>query len=195
MRALQGERPVWPAAIDCGDGVELRGPDPADAEGLTRAINESLDELRPWMVWAQEPATVDQQAVRLAVAAEAVAAGAEPIYTLVVDGEVAGGVGVHDRSDDPLAREIGYWRATRCASRGAVTRAVLALVEALDRLGFERVVIHCDEANVASAAVAARAGFTHVDTVDDPGRQNPDSSQRTMTWELRIRGASGASGR
>lgn len=183
---MEGGRPGWPAEIDCGDGIVLRGPDPADAEGVTRAINESLDELRPWMVWAQEPTTVDQQAVRLAVASEAVAAGAEPLYTLVVDGEVAGGVGVHDRADDPLTREIGYWRATRSAGRGAVTRAVLALVEAVTAMGFERVVIHCDEGNVRSAAVAERAGFTHVSTVDDPGRKNPDSSQRTMTWERRL---------
>jgi RimJ/RimL family protein N-acetyltransferase len=176
----------WPQEIDVGDGVVLRLPDPADAEGMARAINASLDELRPWMAWAQEPATIDQQAVRFAVGAEAVAAGAEPTFTLVVDGVVSGGVGVHDRSDDPRTREIGYWRATAAAGRGVVTRAVLVLVDELAARGFERVVITCDEANVRSAAVAERAGFTHVATEDDRARENPSSSTRTMTWERRL---------
>jgi RimJ/RimL family protein N-acetyltransferase len=182
--------PAWPREIDAGDGVVLRLPDPEDAEATARAINDSLDELRPWMAWAQAPTTIDQQAVRLAVGAEAVAAGGEPLFTLVVDGEVAGGVGVHDRSDDPRTREIGYWRATAAAGRGVVTRAVLALVDELAARGFERVVITCDEANVRSAAVAERAGFTHASTEDDPGRENPSSSLRTMRWERRIGPAS-----
>ena len=176
----------WPHEIDAGDGIVLRAPDPIDAEALTEAINDSLDELRPWMVWAAEPAAVDQQAVRLAVVAEGFAVGGDAGYTITVDDQVAGVVGVHDRLGDPRAREIGYWLRTSCSGRGVMTGAVAAMLDVLAGAGIERVVIKCDERNERSAAVARRAGFTHVDTVDDPNRENPDSSMRTMIWERRF---------
>jgi RimJ/RimL family protein N-acetyltransferase len=176
----------WPREVDAGAGVVLRAPDPIDAEGVCEAINASLDELRPWMPWAAEPATVDQQAVRLAIVAEGFAVGGDAGYTIFSDGEVAGIVGVHDRLGDATAREIGYWLRTSATGRGVMTRAVRAVVEVLAGAGIERAVIHCDEANARSAAVAARAGFTLVEVIDDPTRDAPASTDRTMIWERRL---------
>ena len=173
----------WPEEIDAGAGVVLHAPDPIDAQGITDAVLASLDELRPWMPWAAEPMTVDQQAVRLAVVAEGFAIGGDAGYTVSVDGEVAGVLGVHDRLDDPAAREIGYWLRTSATGRGVMGRAVATLLDVLAGAGIERVVIRCDERNERSAAVARRAGFTHVATVDDPAREHPGSSMRTMVWE------------
>lgn len=176
----------WPQEVEAGAGVVLRAPDPIDAAGITEAVNSSLDELRPWMPWAAEPAAVDQQAVRLAVVAEGFAVGGDAGYTITVDGEVAGVIGVHDRLGDPRAREIGYWLRTSLHGRGVMTRAVSAVLGVLAGAGIERAVIRCDERNEPSAAVARRAGFTHVETIDDPERENPGSSMRTMIWERRL---------
>ena len=176
----------WPREIDAGGGVVLRAPDPVDAEGVVEAINESLVELRPWMPWAAEPATVDQQAVRLAVVAEGFGLGLDAGYTIFEDDRVAGIVGVHDRVGDARAREIGYWLRTSATGRGVMTRAVRAVVEVLAGAGRARAVIHCDEANAPSAAVAARAGFTLVEIVADPTRDAPASTDRTMIWERRL---------
>lgn len=176
----------WPREVDAGAGVVLRAPDPIDAEAITEAIGASLDELRPWMPWAAEPMTIDQQAVRLAVVAEAFAAGGDGSYT-VFDGEdVVGIVGVHDRLGDPAAREIGYWLRTSATGRGVMTRAVRAVVGVLAGAGLARAEIHCDEANRASAAVAERAGFTLVEVIDDPTRDAPAATDRTMVWERRL---------
>jgi RimJ/RimL family protein N-acetyltransferase len=180
--------PDWPAELDAGDGVVLRAPDPIDAEALTAAIHASLDELRPWMAWAAEPYPVDQQAVRLALVAEAFAAGADATYTIVVDGEVAGALGIHDRLGDPSARELGYWRATSVARRGVVSRCVAAAVRLLADAGFERAVIRCDAGNARSAAVAERAGFSLVRVEDAPERDAPASTHRTMHWERSLEG-------
>ena len=174
---------AWPPEVDAGDGVVLRGPDPADAEGMVEAIASSLDELRPWMAWAAEPMTVDQQAVRMALASEQFALGADAHYTIVVDGEIGGSIGMHDRLGDPAAREIGYWRRTGFGGRGVVTRAVGAVVAVLAGQGFERVEIHCDAGNAPSASVAERAGFTLLRIEDDTERDAPASTMRTMVWE------------
>jgi RimJ/RimL family protein N-acetyltransferase len=178
--------PQWPLEIDAGDGVVLRAPDPIDAEAITEAVNSSLDELRPWMPWAADPATIDQQAVRLAVVAETFAFGGDAGYTVFADGEVAGVVGIHDRARDPEAREIGYWLRTAATGRGVMTRAVTAVVAELARQGFRVAVIHCDEANHRSASVASRSGFTLVRTEADQARDAPAATGRTMVWERRL---------
>lgn len=176
----------WPPEVDAGGGVVLRAPDPADAEGMVEAIAASLDELRPWMAWAAEPMTVDQQAVRMALGSEQFALGADAHYTIVVDREIAGSIGMHDRLGDPAAREIGYWRRTGFGGRGVVTRAVVAVVDVLAAQGFERVEIHCDAGNAPSAAVAERAGFTLLRIEDDATREAPASTMRSMIWERRL---------
>ena len=180
----------WPPelVVDAAEGFVLRLADPVDAEALTEAIHDSLAELRPWMPWAAEPLPVDQQAVRLAVGAEAAALGGDASYTLFVGDEVAGIVGVHDRLGDPAAREIGYWVRTSFAGRGLVTRAVREVVGVLARAGIERCEIHCDEGNPKSAAVADRAGFTLLRIVDDETRDAPASTMRTMVWERSLTG-------
>ena len=181
----------WPAEVDAGGGIVLRAPDPIDAEALTAAVGESLAELRPWMPWAANPLTVDAQAVRLAVVGEAFSAGGDASYTVFAGDDVAGVVGVHDRLGDAAAREIGYWLRTSLVGRGVMTAAVRSVVGVLDDVGVERAEIHCDEANLRSAAVAARAGFTHLRTVDDAERDAPASTMRTMIWERRLRLPSG----
>lgn len=172
----------WPDEIDAGDGLVLRRPDPIDAEAITEAIQDSLDELRPWMPWAADPPEVDQQAVRLAVVGEAFDAGGDASYTVFLDDIVVGVVGVHDRVE-PDGREIGYWLRTGWTGRGLMTRAVGALVQVVFDAGVERIEIHCDEANRRSAGVPRRLGFHHVATVEEP-RSAPADTNRTMVWEL-----------
>ena len=166
----------WPAVVDLGDGAALHAPDPIDAEGIAAAIDASRDELVRFLEWAAHPLTVDQQAVRLAVHAESFAVGGDVQYTVVVDGEPAGALGIHERGHGPRTRELGYWLRTSCTGRGVMTRAVTAVVGLLVERGFELAVITCKEANERSAAVARRAGFTHVATVDG-----------SMRWELALR--------
>ncbi len=167
---------LWPIEIDAGGGVVLRAADPIDAEAITDAVHESLAELRPWMPWATDPVSIDQQAVRLAVQAEAMAIGGDAGYTVVADGETAGYLGVHDRLGDPTARELGYWLRTSAAGRGTMTGAVRAMVGVLAERGFTRAEIHCHEDNLRSAAVAVRCGFAHTTTAD-----------ASMTWVRHLR--------
>jgi RimJ/RimL family protein N-acetyltransferase len=48
-------------------------------------------------------------------------------------------------------------------------------------MGMDRVEIHCDERNTASAAVAKGAGFEHVSTGHRPARIQSESDQE-MVW-------------
>lgn len=161
--------------------LELHGPD--DAERVADVINANLDHLSPWMPWAHRPTTAHEQAVRLAMVVEQAERGGDASYSIVRDGFVIGGCGLHQRND-PDTLDIGYWIAQDEAGRGYVRAAAAGLLHvAFEHYRCRRARITCDEANVRSASVAQRLGFTHVDTIDEE-RSAPADTNRTMVWEL-----------
>lgn len=137
-----------------GDGVVLRRWRPSDAELLHRAVVESTDHLRPWMAWiADEPLTVDQRRELLERWEREWAAGGDVNFAILVDGQVAGGCGLHRRRG-PNALEIGYWTHTEFLRRGIARRTANLLTGAAFTVpGIERVEIRHDKANEASAGI------------------------------------------
>jgi RimJ/RimL family protein N-acetyltransferase len=75
-------------------------------------------------------------------------------------GPLAGAIGVSLTADQRVA-EIGYWLAPEARRRGLATRA-LRLLSAwtLHEAGIARLQLQTDVDNLASQAVATRAGFT-----------------------------------
>jgi RimJ/RimL family protein N-acetyltransferase len=75
-------------------------------------------------------------------------------------GELFGAIGVSIQSDPGIA-EIGYWLAPEARGRGLATRA-LRLLSAwtLRETDIARLQLQTDVENLASQAVATRAGFT-----------------------------------
>ena len=93
----------------------------------------------------------------------------------------------HPSAEDETA-EVGYWIRSDRTNEGLATRAVRALCAAAEEGGFKTLVIHCDAGNHRSAAVARKAGFSHLGTVDlDPGLPRTDAQTgREMTWRLAL---------
>jgi ribosomal-protein-serine acetyltransferase len=60
--------------------------------------------------------------------------------------------------------EIGYWIRTDRAGAGLATGAVRSVCRFASHLGFSTLLIHCDNANLGSAAVARKAGFLNAGT-------------------------------
>ena len=173
---------MLPERIDLPDaGALLRRHRIDDLDTLHAAIEESRDHLRPWMFWADQ--SRQDTAAFLAEVVASWDAGTEHNYLIVDahDDTVLGGCGLHDRLG-AHAREIGYWRRADVEGRGIVAAAVGALTEAAFTLpGIERVEIHCDAANTASAAVARRAGY-RLERIDDTPVRAPAERGRQMIW-------------
>ena len=95
-----------------------------------------------------------------------------------------GGVGLHDRIS-PTGREIGYWVRAGWTRRGVATAAVSIMVQrAFATAGIDHVEIHHDKANVASAGVPAKLGFTLVREVPD---ERAAPGECGISWEWRLR--------
>ena len=170
-------------------GARLRRHRADDLDALHTAIEESRDHLRPWMPWADQSRADTATFLRGAV--ERWDAGAEFGYVIVdgADSDVLGGGGLHRRVG-PKGLEIGYWRRASAGGRGLVTALARALTGvAFAMPGVDRVEIHCDEANTASAAVSRRLGYT-LDRLDDRVVTSPGERGRTMIWVRRREDAS-----
>ena len=145
----------------------LRCPRPGDGPAVNEAVTVSLDELRPWMPWAQAAPTLDESEANVRGAQAKFLLRSDLVYAIWehdgqgVETRLVGGSGLH-RIDWSVPRfEIGYWRRSGEQGRGLVTEAVLALSRmAFDVLRAQRVEIRMDAVNTASWKVAERAGFT-----------------------------------
>ena len=167
---------TWPLQLTV-DGaaipIELRAPDPIDAEAMTVAINANRDHLRRFLPWAEERAAVDAQAVRLAVGREAMEQGGDATYTIASGDEVVGGIGFHRRRG-PGVLEIGYWLTADAQGNGVITAAVRTLLPQCFADGDTHTVqIRCHRDNTRSAAVPRRLGFALV------GEDGDD-----LVWEI-----------
>ena len=164
-----------------------------DAGAIAAAVGASLDHLRPWMAWAApEAADPRTQRVRAAEADEMWAAGTDSIYSVFTaeEGTLVGAIGLHRRVGDG-GIEIGYWVAAQQTRRGFATAAAEALTSvALGLPGVTRVEIHCDEANIASAAIPRKLGY-RLDRIDEREPEAPGERGHRMIW---VRDAPGPGG-
>jgi RimJ/RimL family protein N-acetyltransferase len=158
-----------------------------DAADVYEAARASLEHIKRWMPWATDSydlADAEDFAIRNSLAAQD-----EPVTDasyVIRDrgGQFLGVCGLHARLA-PGALEIGYWVDVRHIRRGVATLAAALITEAalaVPQVG--SVEIHHDQANVASGAVPAKLGYTHVDATPDE-REAPGDTGVDWRWVLR----------
>lgn len=161
---LAGDPPTPYTGFSSGLRLEserllLRPFTAADAPDVLAAVAGD-PEIRRWMPWTagytMESAL--QWCTRLAHidVATAVHFALEPRD----GGRLAGSAGVHRADWERGDAEIGYWIAPWARRRGYATEATRAVSEYLFERGFHRVHLVIAAGNLASQAVAEKAGFT-----------------------------------
>ena len=157
---------------------------PTDAALLKEAVDSSLDHLRSWMPWAEhEPTELEDKIELLRQWRGKFDLDQDFTYGVFDPDEtrVLGGTGLHTRFEP----SIGYCIRSDSANRRQATEVAAALT----RVAFEvhqvdRVEIHCDPANIRSAAIPKKLGFIHEATLR---RRVPSSSGELrveMVWSL-----------
>ena len=172
---LRGERVcVRPYAL--GDGVVVQA-----------AIEESRDQLRPWMEWTDSRSTVQaceayvRQALAKWITQEDVTVGMWDCST----GRYLGGIWLYYINRDVPAMEIGYWVRTSAQGHGYVTEAAKLLCKlAFTTFAAQRVIIQCDAANTRSANLARRLGFVHEATLRNQGRNTMGELTNHMIFAI-----------
>ncbi len=167
--------------------LALRCWTPADALLIQTAIAENLDHLRAWLPWAlYEPEELADKIARLRRYRGDFDLDRDYVYGIFNRDEtqVLGSIGLHTRLGRGV-REIGYWVHKDYTNQGLATEVSAALTQVamvIDHV--QRVEIHCDPCNMASAAVPRKLGFTHEATLRYRTVSPAGELRDTMVWTL-----------
>lgn len=140
----------------------LRMPMPGDGEIVNEAIHASLDELKPWLGFAQEEPTPQETEINQ-LESHLSFMKKEVLRYLIFDketGRFIGTTGFHSIEWDVPKMEIGYWLDSRATGKGYMAEAVSALTElAFATFKCHRLEIQCDAENLKSRAIPEKLGF------------------------------------
>lgn len=165
----------------------LRCWNPEDAPLLKAAIDASVEHLRPWMPWVQqEPEELAAKAQRLRQMRSKFDLDQDYVYGIFNHDErqVLGGTGLHTRVGHN-ALEIGYWIHVDHINQGLATEISAALTKvAFEVNKVQRIEIHCDPGNFASAAVPRKLGYTHEATLRQRTVGSDGRPSDSMIWTL-----------
>ena len=169
------------------DRLVLRCYKTEDVRMLQRAIQDSLDNLKAWMPWANdEPTPLEAKAALLKTFREDFDSGKDFVFGIFNKSEdqVLGGTGLHPRIG-PNAMEIGYWIHSGFLNQGFATEAAAALV----KVGFEyqqleRIEIHCDPANIRSRKIPEKLKFELAAILKENKEMPGQGLRDTLVWAL-----------
>jgi ribosomal-protein-serine acetyltransferase len=159
--------------------LKLRRWVATDAADLCAAVTANLEHLRPWMPWiAAEPVSIAERMALLAQWQSEWERGGDAVIGAFLDGVIVGSTGIHRRRG-PGVLEIGYWVHRDHTRNGYATEIAASLTTAAFTVpDIDRVEIHHDKANVASAGVPRSLGYTFagetLDAVTSPGEVGID---------------------
>ncbi|MFE0462112.1 GNAT family N-acetyltransferase [Kitasatospora sp. NPDC058965] len=175
-----------PELLDLPDGYLLRRRTLADAPVVNAVIVRNIDYLRPWMPWAKDVPSLARSTEMTKAGWQLWENRTDFLYVISHRDEpasVLGMFGLHRRIG-PGALEIGYWVAKEHTGRSLATHGAAALTEAALALpDVDRVEIHCDEANAASAAVPRKLGY-RLDRVAEEAATAPAETGRKLIWVM-----------
>jgi len=143
------------------DTAELRPLEPWQAGEFADYCTRDLDNLSPWLPWAERMVDVDAARAWLQVFAEGTAADGRRIFGIWDAGRLVGGTMFRVFEARFATCEIGVWLAPAAGGRGLITKAAEHMIGwAVEARGINRIEWRCEPANTRSAAVAERLGMT-----------------------------------
>ncbi|BBH20310.1 ribosomal-protein-serine acetyltransferase [Paenibacillus baekrokdamisoli] len=143
--------------------LTIRAPIQGDGFRVNEAVKESIEELRPWMPWAQQIPTIEESEIVTRQGRIRYMEGSDLMLYLIEKktSQIIGGSGLHRIDWQARKFEIGYWVRTSYRGQGFITEAVERITQfVIHELQANRIEIRCDSRNERSARVAERLGFT-----------------------------------
>ena len=137
-----------------------------DTHEYTKAVTESMDELRQWMPWAQYHPTVNQteEYIRECCANWILKNNNNvglPLWIIEKASDTfIGHIVMWNISWDVPKLELGFWTRTSHTRKGYITEAANALTRyCFLQLGMRRIEIRCEEKNIRSQSIPKFLGF------------------------------------
>nr|WP_273842114.1 GNAT family N-acetyltransferase [Halalkalibacter alkalisediminis] len=140
----------------------IRMPKPGDGKVVFDAIQASINELKPWMPFAQNLQSEQETEINIRNSyVKFINREDLRLHIFLKDtGEFIASSGLHRINWDVPKFEIGYWIDTRYSGKGYITEAVQEISNfAFSELKARRIEIRCDSKNEKSRKIPERLGF------------------------------------
>ncbi|NDI35046.1 GNAT family N-acetyltransferase [Chengkuizengella sediminis] len=150
----------------------IRMPKPGDGGVVYHSINASIDELKPWMPFAQKEQTLEEVEtnIRESYIKFLKREDLRLLVFLKETGQFVASSGLHRINWSIPSFEIGYWVDTRYSGKGYMTEAVQRITEfASQELKARRIEICCDSRNLKSRAIPEKLGYILEGTLKNEG--------------------------
>lgn len=143
------------------DDIRLTLPIPEiDASPLFRLIDESRDELFPWLPWVLNIKNCEDERLSL-IRNQSNITNLRSLNLIIwYQDSIAGSISLKNLDSNTQTIEIGYWLGTRFTGKGIMTRTVKGLCTLVfTKYKIHKINIYIASDNLASNQVANRAGF------------------------------------
>lgn len=129
------------------------------AKEVFALIDCSREHLLPWLGWANTTLRAEDSYGFLSFSDKSWSKGKEFAYAIFKDNIFMGFITVLNVSSEHKRAEIGYWIGKPFAQNGYIQEAVKILEKELFDNDFNKLIIHTDVQNEASANVARKCGY------------------------------------
>ncbi len=157
----------FPRELSCGP-LLLRLLEDSHREPMWRAFEDSFDDLKKYMFWAEETRCTRNMDDFFQRMSRAAVEGTDCVYVVTLPGDDRhlGSVGLHHMAPHTRAAELGYWVWSKASGRGLATAVGARLLRlAFEELRLHRVFARHAVTNIASQKVIEHLGFVHEGTL------------------------------
>jgi RimJ/RimL family protein N-acetyltransferase len=167
--------------------IVVRPYRPNDGAAVFAAIDESREELRPWMDWVDHHQTAED-ARDFCIRCAAGWLGRTTLDAGIfdaADGRFLGATGLPNFDWNQRVFEVGYWLRTSAWGRGYAGEAVQLLARLVfEELSGVRLELRCDARNDRSRRVAERLGFSLEGRLRNETRDSHGQLRDTLVYAL-----------
>lgn len=143
------------------EGLEIRLLEPHHAPLIFARVEAEREYLGEWLPWVESTGSAAHVGAFLEKSLAKFTANNGFDAGIWLEGEFAGGIGVHYYDWENRRTEIGYWLSQAATGRGIMTACCRTVIRYLfDELHLHRVEIRCATGNLKSRRIPERLGFT-----------------------------------
>lgn len=133
------------------------------APAMFAMIDQDRERLQIFLPWVPRIKSKQDEVQYILSTHEAWKEGTLFDYSLLLksDQSFVGTIGAHSINHESKRCEIGYWLVGKNEGQGLMTEAVRGLEKQLFEVGFNRLEIRCDPANLSSARIPLACGYQY----------------------------------
>lgn len=146
---------------------------PEHAAGLLDAVNANRDHLSAFLPWVGAMQTVQDFERYIQQCRQKTAEKLEQSFVIVVNGVIAGRIGIHHIQPANQCGAIGYWLTREAGGKGVMLNCCRKIVEyGFSVLQLHRIEIKAATHNIKSQAIPQKLGFIREGVLRESERVN-----------------------